>query len=183
MSLLVSLLVLAAATPATDALKTREAEIRKLLPPEGQPLTKAARKQAERAMVQSVDLEQMAAASLGEHAAGLAAAKRKEYDEVFAARFAHASGEQLEAFRSKGIHYQPEQPGDGGDVKVPTDATLDGEASQIVYVMHQEKGKWRIEDIVVDGVSTVENFKRSFGRVIAKEGIDGLIARLKKDVD
>jgi hypothetical protein len=33
-------------------------------------------------------------------------------------------------------------------------------------------------DIVVDDVSTVENYRSSFNRIIKKEGMDGCIARL-----
>jgi phospholipid transport system substrate-binding protein len=39
---------------------------------------------------------------------------------------------------------------------------------------------WRIVDIVVDGVSTVQNYRSSFSRIIQKEGIDGLIKRLER---
>jgi ABC-type transporter MlaC component len=35
-------------------------------------------------------------------------------------------------------------------------------------------------DVVVDGVSTVENYRSSFNRVISKEGVDGLIKKLEK---
>ena len=44
--------------------------------------------------------------------------------------------------------------------------------------MREQKGAWRIVDIVVDDVSTVENYRSSFNRIIKKEGMDGLIARL-----
>ena len=46
--------------------------------------------------------------------------------------------------------------------------------------MRQGKEGWRIVDITVDGVSTVENYRSSFNRVIAKDGVEGLIQRLEK---
>jgi phospholipid transport system substrate-binding protein len=172
---------LAAAVPATDALKAREAEVRKLVPPTGQPVTPALRKQLGETMTQAVDLERMAAASLGESFSSLNAAKRKQYVDVFAQRFRRISAEQVDLFRSNAIKYLPEEPGADGRVKVPTEVKLDDDTSRIVYVMHLEKDHWHIEDLVVDGVSTVDNFKRAFTRVMGQEGFDGLIARLKKE--
>jgi phospholipid transport system substrate-binding protein len=175
------ILVLAATPSATEALKAREAEVRKLLPAEGTPMTPAVRKQAEKALTQGVDMDHMASSSLGNAAASVSPAQRKAYDAAFRQRFARVSGEQVEAFRSNRIKYLGEQPGDDGVVKVTTEATVDAEPSQIVYVMRATKSEWRIEDIVIDGVSTVDNFKRSFGRIIAKEGIEALITRLKSE--
>ena len=175
------LVLLLAAPSATDALKAREAEVRKLLPAEGTPLTPAVRKQVEKALTQGVDMDRMAASSLGTAASSVNPTQRKAYDAAFRQRFARVSGEQVEAFRSNRIKYLNEQPGDEGVIKVATEATVDAEPSQIVYVMRAAKGEWRIEDIVIDGVSTVDNFKRSFGRIIAKDGIDALITRLKSE--
>jgi phospholipid transport system substrate-binding protein len=180
--ILIPVLCLLSAEPrATEALKAREAEIRKLVPPGTQPVSPALRKQLGEVMTQMVDLEEMAKASLGDHAASLPAAKRKQYSEVFAQRFRKVSSEQVDPFRSNAITYLPEQAADGGLIKVPTQVPLEGEQSDIVYVMRREKGGWRIEDVVIDGVSTVDNFRRAFTQIIAKEGIDSLISRLKKE--
>ena len=65
-------------------------------------------------------------------------------------------------------------------MKVPTEVVIKGEATHIDYVMRKEAGEWRIVDIVVDDVSTVDNYRSSFGRIIKKEGMDGLINRLNK---
>ena len=65
-------------------------------------------------------------------------------------------------------------------MKVPTEVTIKGEPTHIDYVMRRSGGDWRIVDIIVDDVSTVDNYRSSFGRIIKKEGMDGLIARLNK---
>jgi ABC-type transporter MlaC component len=39
-------------------------------------------------------------------------------------------------------------------------------------------GAW--VDIVVDEVSTVENYRASFARTIGREGVEGLIRRLER---
>ncbi len=181
MSVLLLALLLSSDVSATEALKAREAEVRKLMPAAGQPIGPHQRRELEQALTQIVDLDQMAQRTLGDEAAKLSGRKKKEFLDAFVTRFARASGEQLDAFRSHAIRYLAEEPGDEGTVKVPTEATVNDEPTDVVYLMREDKRGWKIEDVVIDGVSTVDNFRRSFSRVIAKEGIDGLIARLKKD--
>ena len=65
-------------------------------------------------------------------------------------------------------------------MQVPTRVVVKGEPTDIAYRMRRSPGSWRIVDIIVDGVSTVENYRSSFPRVIQKEGVDGLIHRLER---
>ena len=53
-------------------------------------------------------------------------------------------------------------------------------AIAIDYVLQQEGGKWRAYDVVTDGVGLVENYRAQFNKIIAKEGFDGLLARMQK---
>ena len=77
------------------------------------------------------------------------------------------------------MKYYPEKQ-EGDDTLVPTEVTVKGEPTKVDYRMREAAGSWHIVDIVVDDVSTVENYRSSFNRIIKKEGMDGLIARLNK---
>src|SRR6185295_4401439 len=48
------------------------------------------------------------------------------------------------------------------------------------YVLVKDGDKLRAWDVKTDGVGLVENYRSQFNRIIDKEGIDGLIARMKK---
>jgi phospholipid transport system substrate-binding protein len=65
-------------------------------------------------------------------------------------------------------------------VIVPTVLVVKGEPTHVDYAMRQAKDSWRIVDITIDDVSTVENYRSSFSKVIAQEGFDSLIAKLSK---
>jgi phospholipid transport system substrate-binding protein len=177
---LVLTLLLAAtaqAETATEALKARDAEIRAALPPEGTEPTPETRKKLEAIITKAVDLEGMAKAALGKTWDETPPAKRKKFLDAFKSRFRKATGEQLDQYRSTQVKYFPEKK-EEDDVMVPTEVLVKGEPTHVDYRMRQESGNWRIVDIVVDDVSTVENYRSSFNRIIKKEGMDGLIARL-----
>jgi phospholipid transport system substrate-binding protein len=169
---------LAAQGGASGALKERDAEIRAVLPERGEP-TPEARKKVESIITRTVDLEGMLQEALGARWKELAAKQRQRLVAAFEKRFRNLSGKELDSYRSTQIEYLPEKSDDGA-VTVPTRVVVQGEPTEIAYTMRQEKTGWRIVDIVVDGVSTVQNYRSSFNRVIQKEGVEGLIKRLEK---
>jgi phospholipid transport system substrate-binding protein len=174
-----TLLVARAPPSATEALKARDAEIRALLPPAGAELTPALRSKIERALTRAVDMEAMAKAALGKHWHEQPPAKRQKFLKAFVNRFRRVSGDQIEAYRSSKTEFLPEEKQDD-TVRVPTRLVVKGEPTNVVYVMRWDGKEWRIVDIVVDDVSTVENYRASFSKIIAKEGFDALINRLSK---
>ncbi len=178
-ALVLSLLLAATAQAetATGALKARDAEIRAALPKQGTEPSPEQRKKLENIVTRAVDLEGMAKSALGKTWTETPPAKRKKFLDAFKGRFRKATSEQLDQYRSTEVKYLPEKKEDE-DTIVPTEVTVKGEPTHIEYRMRQEGGDWRIVDIVVDDVSTVENYRSSFNRIIKKEGMDGLIARL-----
>lgn len=177
LALTVLLAATAQAETATEALKARDVEIRAVLPKQGTEPTPATRKKLETIVTQAVDLEGMAKAALGKTWDETSPAKRKKFLDAFVGRFRKATGEQLDQYRSTQIKYYPEKK-DGDEVIVPSDVTVKGEPTHIEYRMREQNGSWRIVDIVVDDVSTVDNYRSSFNRIVKKEGMDGLITRL-----
>lgn len=176
-----TMLLLSGVTPptATDAIKARDAEIRAALPASGKTLTPEVKKRVETILTRAVDLEGMAKAALGKHWEAQSKAKQREFLDVFRTAFRNAISGQTDYYKSSTTVFGPEEK-DGERIKIPTTLTVKGEPTHVVYTMKQEGNDWRIVDITVDEVSTVENYRASFGRIITKEGFDGLIARLKK---
>ena len=181
------ILILAAGTAgssrgATDALRARADEIRSALPPRGAEVTPEARRRIEAIISRTVDLPGMLEASLGPRWKTMTVKQRKSLESAFVRRFRRTSSGVLEPYRSTRITYLAEVEGGSGVVRVPTRVVVDDEAVEVTYALRQDGGDWRIVDIVADGVSTVENYRASFARVIAKEGVDGLIRRLERGI-
>lgn len=165
---------------ATEALRSRAEEIRSALPPAGSEITGQARQRIENLVTKTIDLRGMLQAALGSRWKEMTEAQRKRLVAAFEKRFRQTSTGELDPYRSTQIEYQPEVEAGAGEVKVPTRVVVKGEPTEITYTMRREKDGWRIVDITVDGVSTVANYRSSFARVIAKDGVEGLIRRLEK---
>ena len=170
----------AASGTATEAVKERDAEIRAALPPEGSSVTPETRKKIEGIVTRAIDLKGMAESALGPRWKQMTESQRKRLVAAFEGRFKSLSGSELDSYRTTNIEYQPEVASDEGLVKVPTRVVVKGEPTEIAYTLRRDKTGWRIVDITVDGVSTVENYRSSFARVISKDGVEGLIRKLEK---
>lgn len=179
-ALILTALVLGARMSATEVLKARDAEVRSLLPKPGEQLNPARRDQIEKVLIRTVDLEAIAKAALGKNWDQQPPAKRKKFMQAFVARFKRLIGDQIESYRESKTEFSPEQKNGGNRVIVPTAFVVKGEPTHIDYVMEPAGDSWRIADIIIDGVSTVENYRSSFSKVIAQEGFDALIAKLAK---
>jgi phospholipid transport system substrate-binding protein len=171
--------VRAAEVSATEALKARDAEIRAALPPKGQPVTPPVRQKIEVILTKLVDLEGMAKATLGKHWDTQTPVKQKEFLDTFLSSFRSALSGDLDAYRRSATTFEAEQSANGS-VRVPTMLVIKDEPTEVVYTMKKDDSGWRILDITIDGVSTIENYRSSFGRIIQKEGFDALIQRLRK---
>ncbi|HEY7726576.1 MAG TPA: ABC transporter substrate-binding protein [Anaeromyxobacteraceae bacterium] len=179
MRALILLLAFQAGGGATDAVRARDAEIRAALPPPGAEVTPEARRRIEEIVARALDLRGMAQAALGPRWAQMTSVQRRRLVAAFERRFREVGASELEAYRDTAVEYRAEVER-GGRVEVPTRLVVKGEPTEVTYALRRQGAGWRIVDLSVDGVSTVDNYRASFARVIARDGVEGLIRRLEK---
>ena len=89
-------------------------------------------------------------------------------------------GSALLSYSGQEIQYQPVlKQSDAERVTIPTRVTQRGAPSiPIDYRLHRNDGKWKVYDVVIDGVSLVTNYRSSFASEVRRGGIEGLIQTL-----
>src|SRR5262249_55068091 len=59
-----------------------------------------------------------------------------------------------------------------------------GEATDLDYLMHQNRGAWQISDVYLDGtISQVAVQRSEFNSILRREGVDGLVMALNRKAD
>lgn len=90
----------------------------------------------------------------------------------------------LRANLSYQVEYTSESTDKDGNVivvtKVKTERKGRPYAIEVDYVLVKDGDKLRAYDVKTDGVGLVENYRTMFNKIIAKDGFDGLIAKMKK---
>jgi phospholipid transport system substrate-binding protein len=130
-----------------------------------------------------LDVDELGRRALRDHWSKLSADQRREFTKLLREL---VEANYLKALRGRldyDVLYRDETTTNAG-VRVATEVTAlrNGrkQTMSIDYVLHRENGDWRVFDLVTDGVGLVENYRAQFNKVIAKEGVDGVLARMRK---
>lgn len=82
------------------------------------------------------------------------------------------------------VEYSGESTDKDGNILVTTMVKAERKGRpfsiSVDYVLVKDGDKLRAFDIKTDGVGLVENYRTMFNKIIAKDGFDGLIAKMKK---
>ena len=62
---------------------------------------------------------------------------------------------------------------------VKTTMSRMNEAIPVDYSLTQAESQWLVHDVKIDGVSIVDNYRKSFTRTIKQENIDGLLKKMR----
>lgn len=53
---------------------------------------------------------------------------------------------------------------------------------RVEYRLRQAKGEWKVYDVVVEGISFIDNYRSQFNSILAGESFDALLNRLRQKV-
>lgn len=125
------------------------------------------------------DFEEMAARALGPHWQARTAAERVEFVGLFAGLLEGIYLAKVEKYGDERVTYV-EALGDGNATTVRTRIVpAQGAELPVDYRMRRRDAGWRVHDVVIDGVSLVENFRTQFGRIIRTSSYGDLITRIQ----
>ncbi len=157
-------------------LESRDRQIKALL--DAGPLTSERRTQLKDLINGVVDFETMGRLALGPFWNDLSSAQRREFVEVFSDIVREQSLADLDIYRARVRYDRVEVQGDSA--RVVTTVTYKETPTQVVYLFTRRQSQWKAYDIIIDEVSTVEGYARSFQSVIRKRGFDALMNSLRK---
>jgi phospholipid transport system substrate-binding protein len=173
----------ALAGPPTDAVKGTVDEVLRLL---SDPAVKtpAQKKQNRRIIKQVVDrrfdYDEMAKRSLPNWGK-LSAAQRQEFVRLFAELLETSYAEKIMRYSGEKVNYLGESL-DGDNAEVRTALMRRNDRMPINYRLHN-KSQWMVYDVVIEGVSLVNNYRSQFSRIIGESNYNELVKRLKAKVE
>jgi phospholipid transport system substrate-binding protein len=165
-------------------LRRTESEIRAAVSrrvPDWSPEADVRRRQIERLLGALLDYDAIARDALGTTFSTLAPERQHAFITTFAALTRQTFVARLENHKLR-TSYDAETI-DGSEARVTATACALGSApdtgSRIEYRLERKENEWRITDVIVDGTSLVATYKRQFRRLVAREGMDGLMERMR----
>jgi len=129
-----------------------------------------------------VDFDTLCRKSLGKHWNTRSESERNEFKETLHALIEKNMVNRLEDSRDHVVTYEGETvEGDRAEV-VTTVADGTGPRAvktEIAYEMRKNGQRWKVVDMVTDGVSLVQNYRSQFNKIIVEEGWDALMQKMR----
>jgi phospholipid transport system substrate-binding protein len=131
------------------------------------------------------DFEEMAKRSLGRPWKEQTPEKRQEFAQLFKQLLFNTYINRLDNYTGSNerVFYDSEKL-DGDYALVKTHILYQGNNNiSIEYRLHRDAGRWQVYDVVVEGISFVDNYRGQFGSILTNESFDSLLIRLRQKVD
>ena len=127
------------------------------------------------------DFDEMARRTLSRHWAGRTRTEQQEFVPLFVELLERSYMGRIEAYAGDRITYVGESL-DGAYALVRS-RVLPGRArpeTSVDYRLHRRDGRWKVYDVLVDGVSFVSTYRGEFNRVISATSYRALVDTLRK---
>lgn len=126
------------------------------------------------------DFAMMARDSLGATYARLSSDQRQQFTRTFSYLFQDAYTRLVLNFLKKeNIQYGRELP-EGDRARVDTTIVRTNENIPVTYLMHTTPQGWILYDVMVDGVSILQNYKTEFAQVIRTKSFEVLLNKMEE---
>ena len=135
-------------------------------------------------MVQDVvlprfDFERISKRVLGKYWRRASEEQRRRFVAEFQTLLIKTYAIAIAAYDHAGIVYGPSRTKSDNETSIRTEIRRDsGPGIPITYELHFMNDKWKVYDVVVDGVSLSLTYRNDFRSLVRQEGIDALISRM-----
>ena len=126
------------------------------------------------------DFPRMTKLVLGRNRKKLSEEQQVEFQHEFKRHLTITYGNRIEGFAEEQIEIGDARLERNGDVTVKT-KIVGGAADGLLvdYRMRESEGSWGIIDVVIEGVSLVQNFRAQIQDIVSSKGADQLIVELR----
>ncbi len=130
-------------------------------------------------IAKSFDFDAMARTALGPQWKILNQNQAREFQSLFERLFQDSYTRLvLDFLKKEKVDYRKETL-QGQRATVTTSIVRVNDTIPVKYFLHRKAKKWLIDDVEVDGVSIVHNYRRAFARVIKRRSYEALVQRMR----
>jgi len=167
---------------ATEAVRSTINEVIRIL--KDAELKKPGRAEERRLLLEKVigdrfNYDEMARRSLGAQWNKLSDKERQEFVDLFKGLLSGSYVDKIEGYSGEQVHYLNERL-EADYAEVRTKVASDKTEIPLDYRLLNKSGDWRVYDVVVDGVSLVNNYRSQFTKIIRESSYADLLEKLRE---
>ena len=131
---------------------------------------------------QMFDFNELSRRTLGQNWTKLNAAQQKEFTELYKSILEDAYVDKIVTYTDEKILYNKENPLTEKTVEVQTTIVTKKADIPIFYRVIQKGPEWRVYDVVIEGVSLINNYRTQFREILTNKTPEALLETLRKKV-
>ena len=131
---------------------------------------------------QGFDFHEMSKRVLGRHWRSLSQAQQEEFVVLFTELLKYAYVSQMEKYSHQEVEFGKQRV-KGKRAQVQTTVVDGARTIPVSYIMKLDHERWKVYDIVVEGVSLVRNYLEQFQEILRKEEFSGLTRQIQMKID
>jgi phospholipid transport system substrate-binding protein len=105
--------------------------------------------------------------------------QRQDFIDAFKKHLSATYRDTLDSFRDEKITVEGSRPEARGDVTVMTIVRQGSDDTKVDYRLRKTDNGWQGIDVIIEGVSLVQNFRTQAQEIIGSQGVDALIQKLR----
>jgi len=143
------------------------------------------REKMRQAVFQRFGFEEMAQRALGPYWQKRTPAERKEFVELFGELLERSYINKIESYTGEQtVQYTKETIEQDGHASVRTAVVNKRDLNvEVVYHLLQRNGDWQVYDVMIEGVSLVNNYRIQFHSIVSQESYEALVKKLKRKLE
>ena len=149
---------------------------------QGVTLTEPGRQLLEKVVGERFDYEEMSRRSLGAPWNNLSDKEKQEFVSLFQTLLVNTYADKIESYTGQGVHYLNERR-EKEYAEVRTKVLTGKTEIPLDYRLLNKDSGWRVYDVVVDGVSLVNNYRGQFSKILRNGSYADLVDQLRKKSD
>lgn len=126
--------------------------------------------------------EEMARRSLGIHWRNRTPPERREFVNLFTDLLENAYAGKIEGYKGEKIRFGKETLDPPYAEVQTTIVTPQGQEFSVDYRLLADGSRWRVYDIVIEGVSLVNNYRSQFAGILQKSSFEEMTRKLKETI-
>src|SRR5512146_898679 len=167
---------------ATDAMKSTIDEVLRIL--QDKDLKQPAKVNERRQLLEKVvgdrfDYQEMSRRALGAPWANLSDKEKEEFVSLFQTLLVNSYADKVEAYSGEGVQYINERT-EKDYAEVRTKVMTGKTEIPLDYRLLNKASVWRVYDVVVDGVSLVNNYRGQFTKILRSGSYGDLVDQLRR---
>ncbi|HAM53179.1 MAG TPA: hypothetical protein DCP92_21690 [Nitrospiraceae bacterium] len=128
------------------------------------------------------NLDEMAKRALGHPWEQQSPENRQEFARLFKKLLFNTYVDRMEKYHDERVFYDNQKLDDDFAV-VKTHFLSRNDNISIDYKLHNEQGQWKVYDVVVEGISYVDNYRDQIASILANQSFDSLLNLLRQKVE